>query len=232
MGLKNVILFFFQQLRTNWKSLLVLYLLIFMFLGALFSIALIKKSVDIPELVSDVTIAAHVPFYYGALSQIGMIFWAAAVTVCFLTLIFLAKVHALDPATKRFLLLATVFTFVLMIDDMFLFHDEIAEEYLGINEKLVMISYLILGVSFVYFNRSEILSSEYSILILALGLFAVSVFFDAIPEHWYRSTYALSKLEHIIEDGSKFAAIVTWFIYFSRYSFGKLETLLKQATLT
>jgi len=226
MNIKSFVGGFFQQLSAKRGFLLRLYLPIFGFLAALFSLAIFTKTVNIYQLVGDITSEAHVPFYVGALSQIGMLFWAAGATVCCLTLLFLSKQGALEPATRRFLLLASAFNIVLMLDDMFLFHEEIAPDYLGINEKIVMITYLLLGLSFVFFNWQEILDSEYAILGLALGLFAISIFFDAIPDPWYKSIYTLDKLEHMIEDGAKFAGIVTWLAFFTRYAYAKFSQLI------
>jgi len=226
MQFKQIITGFFQQLTARRGFLLGLYLPVLGFLVALFSVAIFTDKVNIYQLVGDITSVAGVPFWVGALSQVGMVFWAAGLTVCCLTLLFLSRYSALTPATRRFLQLAAAFNLALMLDDMFLFHEEIAPDYLGIDEKIVMVSYLLLGLSFVVFNFKEILAGEYAILGLALGLFAVSIFFDAIPDPWYKSVIVLDKLEHMIEDGAKFAGIVTWLAFFTRYAFGKLSALI------
>lgn len=59
---------------------------------------------------------------------------------------------------------------------MFQFHEEIGEDYLGVSERLVVLSYGVLGLIFLAINLGEIFRSEYLILGLVLFLFAMSAF--------------------------------------------------------
>ena len=87
-----------------------------------------------------------------------------------------------------------------------------------------MAAYLLLGVAFVFFNRNEILSSEYFLLGLALALLGASVFLDALPIEDFGLRYFWKRLEIFLEDGFKFAGITTWMIYFVRYAAQKIES--------
>jgi hypothetical protein len=107
-----------------------------------------------------------------------------------------------------------------MLDDTFLLHEEVFPDYLKLVPEGVVITLLIIAVlAFLYFNWDEILRGEYALMFLALGLFGLSVFIDALPEDWYENTYLLNKLEHIFEDGAKLAAIVTWVAFYGRYAY-------------
>ena len=111
-----------------------------------------------------------------------------------------------------------------MLDDIFLFHEEVAPNYLHIDEKFVMATYLLLGVAFVFLNRNEILSSEYLLLLLALAMLGTSIFLDALPIDDLGLRYFFKRLEIFLEDGFKFAGIATWLIYFVRYAAQKIES--------
>ena len=74
-------------------------------------------------------------------------------------------------------------------------------------------------LSFIYFNWQEILKGEYGLLFLAYLFLGVSVFFDAIPSRFYEKIRYAERIEYYIEDGAKFIAIVTWLVFFVRYSY-------------
>jgi hypothetical protein len=106
---------------------------------------------------------------------------------------------------------------VLLLDDIFLFHEEIAPEYLHIPERLVIVLYLALGIVFVASNWREMLNSEYLLLALSLSLFGGSIVLDALPIEGFNVPYFWEQLEIFFEDGFKFAGIATWLTFFSRY---------------
>ena len=65
--------------------------------------------------------------------------WHALVrsmTVCLFSLLILRRQNGDLAASKRFLLQAGILTGVLLIDDIFLFHEEVAPSYLHIGENL------------------------------------------------------------------------------------------------
>lgn len=206
-----------MQARRLWKTLLVLYLpivLLFILVGIL---SRVVDDVSLAFFLRDVVATGKLPFFAGFMAQFAAILWSASLTLCFFGLYVLSRQSGSLTSSKRLLLHGGILTLALLLDDVFLFHEEIAPLYLRINEELVVASYGILGVIFVFANWKEILSSEYLILTLALGLFGFSILLDALPVKDFNLRYFWEQLEIYLEDGSKFAGIATWLTYFARY---------------
>jgi hypothetical protein len=165
----------------------------------------------------DIVATGRLPFFAGFVAQLGAVLWSAALMVCLFSLLLLKQKVNHPLAPRRFLLHASILTSVLLLDDIFLFHEEIAPEYLQIPERIVIVLYLILGIVFVVSNWREMLLSEYLILGLALALFGASIVMDALPIEGYDVAYFWQQLEIFLEDGFKFAGIATWLTYFTRY---------------
>lgn len=220
---------FLIQFRSQWRLLSVMYgsvLVLFLLVGLLSALV---PSLTIYDLVGDVTDIGDLPFYAGAISQLGILLWCAAATVCWFSYLSMQKWGVGGPEARRLLLWAAIFTTTLLLDDIYLIHDEVASDYLGFPEKLILLGYLALGVAFVFLNKGEILRSEYGLLVLALGFLGASIAFDVIPRELYEDIYVLEKFEKLFEDGCKFAGILTWLVYFVRYSFMQLTNLVGSA---
>jgi len=99
-------------------------------------------------------------------------------------------------------------------------HEEFFPDYMKfVPEKAAIFLLGIAMLSLLYFNRNEILRSDYGILLLAYLLLGTSVFLDAIPNRFYDYIEYAEKVEYFLEDGTKFIAIVTWVTFFARYSY-------------
>jgi hypothetical protein len=217
------------QVRRLWKALVVLYLpivLLFILVGIL---SRVVDDASLAFFLRDVVATGKLPFFAGFVAQLAAILWSASLTVCFFALYVLRQQDGSLASARRLLLHGGVLTLALLLDDVFLFHEEIAPDYLRISEKLVVASYGILGIVFVFANWKEILSSEYLILMLALGLFGVSILLDALPIQDLNLRYFWEQLEIYLEDGSKFAGIATWLLYFARYSSQRIQRGTKNA---
>lgn len=211
-----------SQLQSLWKVLFFLYLpiaLLFIFVGVLSRVS----SASLGLLLRDITATAKLPFFTGFVSQLELILWSASLTICSFALVMVNRQQGDFSASKRFLVYSTLLTAVLALDDMFLFHEEIAPNYLHLNELVVYAVYMIVAIAFVLFNWREILSSEYTLLLLALMLLAVSVGLDALPLDSFHLRYFWEQLELFLEDGAKFAGIATWLLYFARYAIQRIE---------
>jgi hypothetical protein len=210
------------QWRDVRRSLLLLYIPV----GLLFiGVGILTRVVDDASLaffLRDVVLTGELPFFAGFVSQVEMILWSASLTVCLFSLIVLHSEKKELPGPRRLLLQGGLLTGILLIDDIFLFHEEIAPDYLHISENIVIVLYLAMSIVFVASNWYEILDSEYLILSIALFLFANSILLDAIPVDEYDLRYFWEQLEIFLEDGFKFAGIATWLLYFSRYSVQKI----------
>jgi hypothetical protein len=204
------------QGRHLWRTLFLVYLTIGILFTAVGILSQVVNGASLEFFLRDIAATGKLPFFAGFVSQLGGMLWCAAMTVCFFSLLVLRRQNGVPAVSKRFLLQAGVLTIVLLLDDIFLFHEEVAPHYLHIGEKFVMLSYLLLGVAFVVVNRNEILSSEYLLLGLELACLGTSVFLDALPIDDFGPRYFFKRLEIFLEDGFKFAGIATWLIYFVR----------------
>lgn len=210
------------QWRYLQRNLLLLYVPVaLLFIG----VGILSRVVDDASLaffLRDIVATGDLPFFAGFVSQVEMILWSASLTVCLFGLILLDHQNKHLPGPRRLLLQGGLLTGMLLLDDIFLFHEEIAPEYLHIGENFVILLYLGMGITFVVSNWPEIRSSEYLILSIAIFLFASSIFLDAIPVEEYDLRYFWEQLKIFLEDGFKFAGITTWLFYFVRYSAQKI----------
>lgn len=211
-----------SQLKHLWKILLIIYLPI----GLLFfSVGLLSRTVEnvsLGFLLRDITVTGDLPFFAGFVSQLTGMLWAAALTMCLFALILVRRAGN-SRQSRRFLLHSSILTGVLLLDDVFLVHDEIFPIYLHLPEELAYAAYAIIGIGFVVLNWREIRSSEYAILLLALGLFAGSIFLDSLPLDDLNLRYFWEQLEFLLEDGFKFAGIATWLTFFVRYTLQRFQ---------
>jgi predicted nucleic-acid-binding Zn-ribbon protein len=104
-----------------------------------------------------------------------------------------------------------------MVDDLFLFHDVIFREYLGISELIVYPLYMAGTALFLYHFRERIGNSDYIILMLSIGFFVMSIFADIISDKVFSSQGMPGG--YLFEDGFKFLGIASWLVYFSRTAF-------------
>ncbi len=192
---------FLAQIRANLPIFLCILMFVFFILG--FVLALhFWAQIPVRYLTSDVSVLASAPPYIGFLSQFGILLWAASVSVCmFGAMLFYQKAES----STYFYFLSTggIFTAVLAFDDLFLLHEKVFP-YIGIPELLIYSVYAGVLVFFLWRFRVLILNeTRYILLGVALVFFALSVSIDIVIQQ-----------EYIFEDGSKFAGIFTWLVYF------------------
>lgn len=214
-----------SQSRSMWRLLFFLYIpvcLLFLLVGLL---SRVLDDLTLSLLMRDLVITARLPVFAGFVPQVEAILWSASLTVCILTWVVLRRRGGEFDRSKRFLLQFGILTAVLMVDDIFLFHGEIAPKQLNIDKNIVIAAYLVMVCAFVYSSRREILSSEYLLLTLALGLFAVSILLDALPLQYLSLPRLLGQFRFFLEDGFKFAGTATWLTYFFRYAVGQIEKI-------
>lgn len=166
------------------------------------------KGIPIGHLTRDPVHITKAPTYLGLLSYAGILLWSAAGAVCFFSATLLLAPPREDPSTRSFLYASGFFTLLLTLDDLFLLHETVA------TEPLVYGAYVLLGVVYLLTFRNDILATDYLLLTLALGLFALSIAFDV----WGVPVGGPYLDPYLVEDGVKFAGIVTWLLYFARVS--------------
>lgn len=221
--LRQVIAGALAQLKDLWKLFLLLYVPILLLFVILRIVSHYSDRITLSYLTRDVAAIADLPFYAGFLSQLGALVWAASLAICMFTVLALGMQNT--AATRRWLIQASILTAILLFDDVFQFHEEIGPEYLGLSEKLVVLSYAVLSLIFLMINLGEILRSEYLILGLALFLFGMSAFVDGADLRGFGEIGRVfsDQLETFVEDGFKFAGVATWLVYFARYGYQKIK---------
>jgi hypothetical protein len=180
-------------------------------IALLFSITMISVYYNIPGVYfthDPVSLLNGYPFT-GIISNIGILFWCSTSAVC----LFSSAIHKQRKSAEIsvFLLFSGLLTMLLLLDDLFMFHNAIFPRYLAIPKKMVYLGYfLLMTMYFIKFGKL-ILKTEYTILYIACGFFALSIICDIfLPRN---------SLEFLVEDGFKLFGIVTWFIFFTRTCF-------------
>jgi len=97
---------------------------------------------------------------------------------------------------------------------MFLLHEDLLPNHLGVWEPLTYVGYAGLGLLYLKRFYSIILDTEYLLLGLALFLLGISASLDVV---WNQHIIALpSRIVFLVEDGAKFTGIVSWLLYSAR----------------
>ncbi len=182
-------------------------LLISTFLLSLVLILHYWQGIPIGDMVRDPTAVAGESIYVGFISQAGIFMWAGAAAVCLLGALVLTPKTEEARETRRFLLVSGLLSLTLGLDDVFLLHEAFFP-HIGIPELVVFAAYGIFVAYYLLRFHRMIFRTEFLLLGMALGFFALSVLLDLLdptfldPDFW--------------EDGSKVVGIVAWLAYYFR----------------
>jgi hypothetical protein len=195
-----------QKLVQIWLPILIV-----LGLTKLFSVA-----ADIPlrQFMLDPTEFMHAPFYTGILANLGVLLWAATASICLFTAMFLPQL--VGKAWRDFFLVSGLLTLLLLFDDLLRIHDEILPVYLGIKGDVIGIGYVFLIALYLFRYRTLIFQYPYTFLVMALGLFAVSVALDVAPDA-LKHRFSVADLL-LFEDSPKLLGIANWLAYFANLS--------------
>lgn len=158
--------------------------------------------------------------FLGIISYLGILLWCVATSVCYFTsLLITEKGNQRKSERAFFLRFFGSITLILLLDDLFLFHESLAPN-LFIPEKLVYICYASMVLfGFVRF-RKAILKTKWIVLFLAVVFFFLSIVVDTFgigPDR--------ADLYFILEDGFKLLGITSWSLYFSIASFQFIRSI-------
>lgn len=148
------------------------------------------------------------PLYYGIFSNVGILLWCAAASICFFTATLIWRVQ-LHKQYFWFILCSGCMTTFLLFDDLFLFHEEVFPTYLYIPDIASYTGYGVGILIFLVAFHKLILQSEFLLLSFAFIFFAISIAID-IPDIPFYG-------QHLIEDGCKLFGIVSWATYFIHF---------------
>ncbi|HVG40491.1 MAG TPA: hypothetical protein VM888_02675 [Chitinophagaceae bacterium] len=167
-------------------------------------------------------------FYFGAFSNLGVIFWTIAATLCFFGTFYLKRYNPGSPL-RSFLLHGGIFTTILLLDDLYMWHEQMFPVYFGISAHFVYATYLAYGIFFIVRFRKEIFKTEYLILLASAFLISLSVLVDVLHDSSRLYVFflkitgmpqgLLDEMAVLLEETAKGMGILTWLIYFSRVLF-------------
>lgn len=196
---------------ARFRVLLPVVLLIYTPIVILFVILKLQNRIPVEYLTRDPLAIAKAPFYWGAISNLGILVWCGAVVISWFSFKILQNLNIYSEFS-RFFLFSGAITSILLLDDLFLLHEELFPYYLKIPEKLVYLGYGMLISLYLVKFRKTILKTEFILLVLAFGFFGLSVFLDLLPiADWFGSDN-----EYLLEDGTKMLGMVSWLAYFGR----------------
>lgn len=214
-------------MKNKAQTLIQIWLPILLLLGLA---RLFSAATDTPlrHLMVDPTEVMHVPFYTGIMANLGILLWTAAASVCLFISLFLS--HLVGKVWKDFFLVSGLLTLFLLLDDLLRIHDEILPVYMGIKGDLLGIAYVLLIGLYLFRYRLLILQYPYTLLVMALGLFAISTAIDVAPP----SIKNLFSVGDIIffEDGAKLLGIANWLAYYAHLSASIVSEASPAAGLT
>jgi hypothetical protein len=194
---------FGAQLRESARILALLYA---SFLALVAVAWLGARVLDRP--LSDVThdplAVAKEPFYVGALSNLGVLVWWTAAVACLVAaaVLWRSRRDVAEPLGAAGLLAA-----VLTADDLFLIHDVILPDKLGVPEPVTYAAYAAAALAFGVGYRAFLRRTRWTVLALVLVFFACSIGIDELVSDAREEQFAG------LEDVFKLFGIVTWAAY-------------------
>lgn len=196
------------QVRALLPTLIVTYTAA---VGLLIAILIVRLQTDIhfSYFTRDPSAIAGERAYIGLVSNLGILLWSAAAAMCFFGFTVLRRRNANERELSSYLLLSGLFTSLLLLDDLFLFHESIGRS-LGVSDSLVLVAYGIVGSLYLIRFAHVVLGTEFLPLLLALGFLGMSAIVDAIPANYTG--------QPLLEEGPKLLGIVSWAVYFMRVS--------------
>jgi hypothetical protein len=136
--------------------------------------------------------------YIGFLSNLTLLVWAGTAAVC-LVVAYLVSRQGLGRDLATAFLSFGAFTTILALDDAFQIHELVVVRVTTSGEELMFGAYALILAALLVRHRSFVLRTPFALPALTGALLLVSAVFD----RWIHGL-------HLIEDGAKFVAIVTW----------------------
>ncbi|MBK7681069.1 MAG: hypothetical protein IPJ26_00640 [Bacteroidetes bacterium] len=166
----------------------------------------INKDIELDNFTQDPNAQFNAPFYVGFFSNVGIMIWSAALSICFYGA---WRTDAkTDKRAQEFLIFSGLITMLMTFDDLFQLHELVFPKYLSISENMVYLTYLnIYMIYFIRFRR-QLLNSDFIVLGIAFFLLGLSTIIDILPLPIEKDTF--------LEDAIKLLGAITWLIYFVR----------------
>lgn len=212
-----------DQLRSLLPIMLVVYIPVICLLMGLIVVNRIA-GIPIAYFTRDpiTAITDNAPCYAGCVSNLGILIWCATASIC----VFsgqLLRSRSEDKEWSFFLIISGLATAGIMLDDLFMLHEEVLPDHFGLPQIVVYGLYASAALGYLLRFHRTILDTEFLLLALAMAFLAFSISLDLLPyEDFYIRFIADDFLgRHLVEDGAKLFGIVTWCVYFTRIAWRK-----------
>lgn len=179
-------------------------------------VLLIHFQIQIPigRLTRDPVAIVEAPVYTGFFSQLGIFFWAFSAAICLFCALLMPKS---ELRIKSFYFFSGLLVLLLGLDDIFLLH-EVVFPFLGIPEKITLLTYVVLALIYGITFFTVILQTDFILLVIAALFFGISVGLDL--------SHITGINPYLWEDGAKMIGIVSWFSYLFRSAYCTFANLI------
>ena len=161
--------------------------------------------------IRDLAQTCGYPIGVGMISNIGILLWGAAASIC----LFTSFSENINRELSKLLLLGGIFSSILCIDDFFLLHDR----YIG--PDFLNLTYLSISIFLLIRFRRIIKNIGPFNLVISILFLGLSIFFDGVIQQIFNQSYQLTQL---IEEGFKFLGISCWLSYWWKASSYSLKS--------
>lgn len=211
-----------QVFTDQLKSILPILLTVYAPVILLLAILKLQNKVSFSTVMRDPLAIADYPPYVGAVSNLGILFWCSAAAICLFSFVVLRKLDR-NRKFQIFFLGSGCITAILVLDDLYLLHEMVFPEYLNLSENVIMFGYISLILLYLVKFRKIILNStDFIILFFAFGFFGFSMGFDKVLPVLSFDLLG-DETQVLLEDGFKFAGIISWLTYFARTCFKQVK---------
>ena len=155
--------------------------------------------------VRDLAQTCGYPIGVGMISNIGILLWGAAASICFFT----TFLESINREPSKLLLLGGAFSSLLCIDDFFLLHDR----YIG--PDFLNLTYMAISIFLLVRFQSILKKIGLFNLVISILFLGLSIFFDGVIQQIFNQNYNLTQL---IEEGFKFIGIACWLNFWCKAS--------------
>ena len=167
------------------------------------------SGITMDRLTRDVVDIAGIHPLSGILSNLGILLWCVAASVSMFVAVFIRS--KVSRSKFLFVLSSALLSGWLLFDDLFLFHEDLANRYLGLGEKYIIGILGMFVFAYLAAFRTTILKTTYLLLMISFAFLASSVLVDLLLEKWL--VLRIGHWEYLVEDGLKWLGISFWCSY-------------------
>ena len=162
-------------------------------------------NIKLSLVVRDLAQTCGYPIGVGMISNIGILLWGAAASIC----LFTTFSERINRESSKLLLIGGLFSGLLCIDDFFLLHDR----YVG--PDFLNLTYLSISIFLLVRFRKILKRIGLFNLVISILFLGLSIFFDGVIQQIFNQSYDLTQL---IEEGFKFLGIACWLNFWCKAS--------------